>query len=412
MMHQESCAQILAADDVRPADGAQPVRQLRACPEIRESARRRKGVGRPTGYHKRARWPLSTSKSACGYSVVHISTPPPYQEGTSQCWGSPDFIHFKPTPPFSSSKLKRGYSMACLKTSVIRKLDSGHCSVIPSYVSSDGLWPQRLAYKHCASVSSAQQCKFISVIYPTHPLFRRHSSWRVLAAPISLDEEPSSLSEGENFDGTSEIVSKDASEMLLPQKLKSDELKSLLSDAERQKLTRKLSEANQYNRFLKRQSQIKEDALVKFKSELAVLELELQALVGLAEEVANSGVQLGSRKINGKYIQSHLLSRLEAVHEKVKEQIKDVDLLKFEEITLFWIGMAESVQVMGSFDGWTQGEEMSPEYSGDYARFSTTLKLRPGRYEIKFLVNGEWQLSPELPTVGEGMMQNNLLVVE
>ncbi|XP_010916499.1 protein PTST, chloroplastic isoform X3 [Elaeis guineensis] len=272
--------------------------------------------------------------------------------------------------------------MACLKISAVRKLESGHCCVIPSYVSSDRLWPQRLAYKHYVSVTSAQQCKFISVIYPTHPLFRRHSSWRVLAAPVSLDEEPSSLSEGENFDGTSETVSDDASEMLLPRKLKSDEL------------------------------QIKEDALVKFKSELAVLELELQALVGLAEEIANSGVQLGSRKINGKYIQSHLLSRLEAVHEKAKEQIKDVDLLKFEEITLFWVGMAESVQVMGSFDGWTQGEEMSPEYSGDYARFSTTLKLRPGRYEIKFLVDGEWQLSPEFPTVGEGMMKNNLLVVE
>lgn len=37
---------------------------------------------------------------------------------------------------------------------------------------------------------------------------------------------------------------------------------------------------------------------------------------------------------------------------------------------------------MGSFDGWTQGEEMSPEYTGDYARFSATLKLRPGRYTI------------------------------
>lgn len=37
---------------------------------------------------------------------------------------------------------------------------------------------------------------------------------------------------------------------------------------------------------------------------------------------------------------------------------------------------------MGSFDGWTEGEEMSPEYSGDYAIFSATLKLRPGRYMI------------------------------
>ncbi|XAR51461.1 hypothetical protein NMG60_11006094 [Bertholletia excelsa] len=38
--------------------------------------------------------------------------------------------------------------------------------------------------------------------------------------------------------------------------------------------------------------------------------------------------------------------------------------------------------------------------------------LRPGRYEIKFLVDGQWQLSPEFPTVGEGLMENNLLIVE
>lgn len=39
----------------------------------------------------------------------------------------------------------------------------------------------------------------------------------------------------------------------------------------------------------------------------------------------------------------------------------------------------QNVQIMGSFDGWSQGEAMSMEYSGDYGRFSATLKLRPGR---------------------------------
>jgi len=34
---------------------------------------------------------------------------------------------------------------------------------------------------------------------------------------------------------------------------------------------------------------------------------------------------------------------------------------------------------MGSFDGWSQGEHLSPEYTGSYTRFSTTLMLRPGR---------------------------------
>jgi hypothetical protein len=35
---------------------------------------------------------------------------------------------------------------------------------------------------------------------------------------------------------------------------------------------------------------------------------------------------------------------------------------------------------MGSFDGWSHGEAMSREYSGDYGRFSASLRLRPGRY--------------------------------
>ncbi|RVW90186.1 Protein PTST, chloroplastic [Vitis vinifera] len=72
----------------------------------------------------------------------------------------------------------------------------------------------------------------------------------------------------------------------------------------------------------------------------------------------------------------------------------------------------KSVQVMGTFDGWSQGEHLSPEYTGSFTKFSTTLMLRPGRYEIKFLVDGEWQLSPEFPTVGEGLMENNLLIVK
>lgn len=49
---------------------------------------------------------------------------------------------------------------------------------------------------------------------------------------------------------------------------------------------------------------------------------------------------------------------------------------------LFFIGFLsahQNVQIMGSFDGWSQGEAMSMEYSGYQARFSATLNLRPGR---------------------------------
>ncbi|XP_059643345.1 protein PTST, chloroplastic isoform X2 [Cornus florida] len=263
-----------------------------------------------------------------------------------------------------------------------------------------------------AAWSSRTRCQRLS--YPNQASVGKNSvrcvSWRTFSSSSSLEEELSSSVE--DFSSDDEYTAEAVSEELLERPLKNDVLKALLADSERAKLIKKLSEANQQNRFLKRQLNVKEDALVNFKSELAVIELEVQSLVTLAEEIAKYGIPEGSRRINGKYIQSHLLSRLEAVHKKMKEHIKDVDAAQSKEVPIFWYGMDESVQVMGSFDGWSQGEHLSPEYTGSYTKFSTTLMLRPGRYEIKFLVDGEWKLSPEFPTVGEGLMLNNLLIVE
>ncbi|XP_022635110.1 protein PTST, chloroplastic isoform X2 [Vigna radiata var. radiata] len=279
----------------------------------------------------------------------------------------------------------------------------------------------------------ASSCQAFTSVYP-----KRHLICRPNSMPISLQE---SASNGDNsLEGENPSI--DSEEETLAQPPTREQIMALLADAQREQLTKKLSEANQQNRFLKRQLKVKEDALVKFKSELGVMELEIQALASLAEEIAQCGIPEGSRKINGKYIHSHLVARLEeytnktsqhcvvnlasfvslsmqmpcfpyiAVHEKLKEQIKDVDAAQSKEVSVFWIGMAESVQVMGTFDGWSQGEHLSPEYNGSYTKFSTTLLLRPGRYEIKFLVDGEWQLSPEFPIIGEGLTKNNLLVVE
>ncbi|XAR51462.1 hypothetical protein NMG60_11006095 [Bertholletia excelsa] len=141
--------------------------------------------------------------------------------------------------------------------------------------------------------------------------------------PVNLEE--ASLSSELEDSTDSENDSETSPEEFLEKPLSNDELKALIADSERAKLVKKLSEANMQNRFLKRQVFIKEEALVNFKSELAVMELEIQALVALAEEIAKYGIPEGSRKINGKYIQSHLCSRLEAVQEKLKEQIKGVD---------------------------------------------------------------------------------------
>lgn len=264
------------------------------------------------------------------------------------------------------------------------------------------LWPNR-----SSNLANIHGFKYNFVPLCLRKKFLKHGIrsplWRIHCLPTTLEEEfssfqPNKSSKGDEYDSE--------------QPIDNDQLKSLLADAERAKLLRKLSEANQHNRYLKRQLLVREDALAQFKSELAITELEIQALLNMAKEIVSYGIPAGSRKINGKYIQSLLLLQLQGVQEKLKKQIKEVELAQSKEVSLYWYGMAESVQVMGSFDGWSHGEDLSAEYNGSYTRFSTSIMLRPGRYEIKFLVDGEWLLSPEYPTIGEGLMENNLLIVE
>ncbi|KAL4582423.1 hypothetical protein LXL04_006972 [Taraxacum kok-saghyz] len=251
------------------------------------------------------------------------------------------------------------------------------------------LWPNR-----SSSLSNSHKLQYLKNSI-------RHPHWRTLCIPTTLHEEYSSIQSKKNSNSDE-----------FDQPIDNDQLMALLADAERAKLLRKLSEANQHNRYLKRQLLVREDSIAQFKSELAITELEIQGLLNMAKEIVGYGIPGGSRKINGKYIQSLLLLQLQGVQEKLKKQIKEVELAQSKEVWLYWSGMAESVQVMGSFDGWSHGDDLSAEYTGSYTRFSTSIMLRPGRYEIKFLVDGEWVLSPEYPTVGEGLMENNLLIVE
>ncbi|CAL2272153.1 unnamed protein product [Prunus armeniaca] len=137
-----------------------------------------------------------------------------------------------------------------------RKLDWRNIHPLPHIVTT---WKLKVGYQRLISTGKHSL---------NHVFWRRHS--------IHTSLEESSSVQGETYSGNDEYAHKDSQENHLSQPLRSNELKSLLADSERTKLVKKLSEANQQNRFLKRQLHIKEDALVNFKSELAVLELEIQ----------------------------------------------------------------------------------------------------------------------------------------
>uniref|UniRef100_A0A7C9AXI3 AMP-activated protein kinase glycogen-binding domain-containing protein n=3 Tax=Opuntia streptacantha TaxID=393608 RepID=A0A7C9AXI3_OPUST len=75
---------------------------------------------------------------------------------------------------------------------------------------------------------------------------------------------------------------------------------------------------------------------------------------------------------------------------------------------IVWPNSASEVLVAGSFDGWATQRKMEKLSTGV---FSLSLKLYPGQYQIKFIVDGTWKVDPLRPIVNSGGFENNLLIV-
>lgn len=76
--------------------------------------------------------------------------------------------------------------------------------------------------------------------------------------------------------------------------------------------------------------------------------------------------------------------------------------------SIVWPNSASEVLLSGSFDGWASKRKMEKSRRGI---FSLGLQLYPGKYEIKFIVDGEWRIDPLRPTVKNNGFENNLLIV-
>ncbi|KZV58783.1 hypothetical protein F511_24697 [Dorcoceras hygrometricum] len=97
---------------------------------------------------------------------------------------------------------------------------------------------------------------------------------------------------------------------------------------------------------------------------------------------------------------------VEKKQERINRAHKALQLLR--ETCIVWHNSASEVLLTGSFDGWTTQRIMEKSETGI---FSVSLMLYPGRYEIKFIVDGIWKVDPLRPIVNNGGYQNNLLIV-
>ncbi len=85
-------------------------------------------------------------------------------------------------------------------------------------------------------------------------------------------------------------------------------------------------------------------------------------------------------------------------------------------VPIEWVGCATEVLLMGEFDGWTRGQELSAEdVTSDavFSRFEGAVLLRPGRYRVKLMVDGEWRLAAGWPTeMDDAGNEVNVLTVD
>ena len=181
----------------------------------------------------------------------------------------------------------------------------------------------------------------------------------------------------------------------------------------RRKLSVKLSNANKTIHQLDRELERQDNTVKELYTAVGALQTELASLCAFVDEVLFNAEHLRNKE---QFMQKtgHLAGRMKALSAGLEAQLEAVDDMSLRAVPIKWVGVAEDVRVMGTFDGWTRGEQLSPEeYTGTFTEFSGELKVRPGAYEIKFLVDDEYRLAPDWPTTcDDPMTANNVLVVE
>ncbi|KAF7052084.1 hypothetical protein CFC21_060236, partial [Triticum aestivum] len=98
--------------------------------------------------------------------------------------------------------------------------------------------------------------------------------------------------------------------------------------------------------------------------------------------------------------------------EEKQTRLDEVEkaLSELRTVSVVWPNPASEVLLTGSFDGWTSQRRWNQ--SRRMAFFSgLNLRLYPGRYEIKFIVDGVWKNDPLRPTVNNNGNENNLMIV-
>ncbi|BDA42128.1 probable 5'-AMP-activated protein kinase subunit beta-1 at C-terminar half [Coccomyxa sp. Obi] len=183
--------------------------------------------------------------------------------------------------------------------------------------------------------------------------------------------------------------------------------------ASRNRLSKQLSERNRDLLSLEQRLHEREQDLVAAAALLEKLRKEAEASRQLAEKAA-AALTYGVDRTADRAHAADVVNRLVQLQNAFSKEMQAMDAKVPREVPVAWFGVASEVRLMGSFDGWTRGVDLSADDISDsvFTRFEATVLLLPGQHEVKFLVDGNWRLAPHWPSITNALGDtNNLLSV-
>ncbi|XP_010477774.1 PREDICTED: uncharacterized protein LOC104756825 [Camelina sativa] len=130
-------------------------------------------------------------------------------------------------------------------------------------------------------------------------------------------------------------------------------------------------------------------------------------------EIMHAQTKLRSTRAKLAVLEGKMAMAIIDAQRVVREKQRRIDharraLRLLRTASIVWPNSASEVLLTGSFDGWSTQRKMKKAENGV---FSLSLKLYPGKYEIKFIVDGQWKVDPLRPIVTCGGYENNLLII-
>ncbi|KAG2496876.1 hypothetical protein HYH03_005275 [Edaphochlamys debaryana] len=179
------------------------------------------------------------------------------------------------------------------------------------------------------------------------------------------------------------------------------------------RMSTKLAEANQHMTFLERRLEEANKDLQDASAFLKKVAMEFGTTSRLVESTA-AAVRFGVDPEETVARLVRLCDRLEALEATVQDQRAEFSKRVPRMVPIAWVGVANEVKFMGDFDGWNKGFELSCgniDSDGVIRTFEGEVPLLPGRYRVKFLVDGGWRLASDWPTENDELGETNSVLV-